>query len=290
MPPSRLLLVSSAIVLFVGIFGVVVLHEIRDKESSPEENPLLYAEVSTTSPSRIVSTGATTTPGTIDLPIIVYHIVRPSYPSDSAAVRSIAVTPEIFDAQMHYLKDAGYQVVQFSDLENNLASGAPLPAHPVILSFDDGWSDQFKYAFPILQKYHYPTTFFVFTNAIGRRGFLSWDNLRALISGGMVIGAHSHSHPYLTKITSIPVLWDEIDGSKQLLEKKLGVSVTEFAYPFGQYNQTIVSLVRKAGYRSARGDYYSGEQSFNRLFTLSAMNAPTTTAKFEERLRTASKI
>ncbi len=174
--------------------------------------------------------------------------------------------------------------MRFSDLENYFAGGTPLPPHPVILSFDDGWSDQFTYAFPILQKYDYPATFFVFTNAIGRKGFLTWANLRTLVASGMSIGDHTRSHPFLTNITSTSTLWDEIDESKKLLEKELGVPVGEFAYPFGRYNPAIMSLVREAGYRSARGDFYSGDQSDDRLFELSAMNVPTTLARFESLL------
>ncbi len=219
----------------------------------------------------------------LNLPILVYHIVRPRYPSDDRAVRAIALTPGTFDAQMKYLRTAGYHVVPFRDLEAYFRTGAPLPSKPIILSFDDGWSDQFAYAFPILVKYHYPATFFVFTNVIGRRGFLSWDELCQLLAAGMTIGDHTRSHPYLTDITNRAALWDEIEGSKKTLEKHLGVTINEFAYPFGAYNPAIRALVKKAGYRSARGDYFSGEQAANRLYDLSAMNAPTTTALFEKK-------
>jgi peptidoglycan/xylan/chitin deacetylase (PgdA/CDA1 family) len=217
------------------------------------------------------------------LPILVYHIVRPSYPNDSQAVRNIALTPEAFDAEMKYLADAGYRVVAFRDLENYVRGGAPLPGKPVILSFDDGWSDQFQYAFPILQKYRYPATFFVFTNSIGKRGFVSWDELLALRDAGMTIGSHSRSHPYLTRVSNPAVLWDEINGSKQALESRLGAAVTEFAYPFGRYDASTTAAVQRAGYLSARGDLYTGMQSASLLYALSAMNAPTTTALFAKK-------
>lgn len=221
--------------------------------------------------------------GAVQVPILVYHIVRPSYPSDSAGVKAIAVTPETFDAQLQYLKTRGYRVVGFGDLERSLAatSSAPLPPKPIIISFDDGWRDQFQYAFPILQKYGDAATFFVFTRGIGRRGFLGWDDLRRMQSAGMTIGAHSLTHPFLTKVTDPAKLWGEIYGSKRILEEGLGRPVTEFAYPFGQYDPAIISLVKLAGFRSARGDLWKGSrQSQDALYTLSAMNAPTTTATF----------
>lgn len=284
--PHRLLFGFTAIILIAVIGGLVLFPRHFIKLILPFQSPSIstdevnfYTGITTsTYQSPLTSSSSKGT----WLPILVYHIVRPSYPSDNMAVHTIAITPETFDAEMDYLKKAGYHVVRFVDLEMHFASSTPLPPKPIILSFDDGWSDQFIYAFPILEKYHYPATFFVFTNEIGYRGGLTWNNLRELIASGMTIGDHTRSHPFLTRITSTSTLWSEIDGSKMLLEQQLDIPINEFAYPFGQYNPTIISLVKKAGYKSARGDFYSGEQSANRLFTLSALNAPTTTAIFEK--------
>ncbi len=270
----RLALITAA------IGGAFIAHGSAVPESAPSVSPASYAEVQANATPETPIT-ATSSAKTVRVPILVYHIVRPSYPTDSRAVRALAHTPNTFDAQMKYLGTAGYHIVSFRDLEQTFKNGTPLPAKPIIISFDDGWSDQFKYAFPILKKYQYTATFFVFTNPIGTRGFLTWDDLRTMLDAGMTIGAHSRSHPYLTKIANQNSLWNEIDGSKQKLEKALHTTVSEFAYPFGQYNPSIVALVKKAGYTSARGDYYYGAtQSADRLYELSALNAPTTTELF----------
>ncbi len=278
--PVTLLLLGGALAGGVFLFAH---NRAEPSDAFFQNHEAFYAEVST-STAPALSNPASPTVASTSVPILVYHIVRPSYPTDSRAVTALAHTPEVFDAQMKYLADAGYHVVSFADLERHFADGAPLPKNPIIISFDDGWSDQFTYAFPILKKYHYTATFFVFTNPIGRRGFVSWSDLREMRDAGMTIGSHSKSHPFLTKITDPAVLWSEIDGSKQTLEKNLGVTVNEFAYPFGQYNTDIVALVKKAGYASARGDYYRGAgQSLDRLYGLSALNAPTTTELFARR-------
>lgn len=91
--------------------------------------------------------------------------------------------PETFDAQLPHLNGSRYHVVGFHDLEAYFASGKPLSAKPIIISFDDGWADQFKYAVRILEKYHDTATFFVWTDAIDHRGFLSWRELQALFGG-----------------------------------------------------------------------------------------------------------
>jgi len=240
-----------------------------------------YAEVATTSEERVVRIASTTT--AIQLPILVYHIVRPAYPDDSRAVRALALTPETFDNELLYLALAGYHVISFTDLENYFLRNEPLPKKPIILTFDDGWKDQFTYAFPLLLKNHFSATFFVFTNAIGRPDFVSWEDLKVMRDAGMTIGSHSRSHPYLTRIASTTTLQNEIRGSRRILEEHLGIPITEFAYPFGRYNADIVTMVKEAGYRSARGDFESGKQSLDRLFELSALNAPTTTVLFEKK-------
>lgn len=232
-----------------------------------------YAEVATTTPT--LSPAATST-----VPIVVYHIVRPAYPDDSDAVKGLAHTPEVFDAQMRYLSEAGYHVVSMRALASHVRNGTALPDNPLVITFDDGWRDQFEYAFPILEKYHYTATFFVFTNPIGTRGFLTWEDLATLRDAGMTIGSHSLSHPFLTTLTDSEKLWREIEVSKKRLERNLHIHVTEFAYPFGYYNPEIVALVARAGYTSARGDVSKEEQTANDLYTLGALNAPVSLAGF----------
>ncbi len=266
------------ILLLVAIAASAALYT----GSKADSEETLYAELPSSATEPPPSLASSTEKAHI--PILVYHIVRPSYPGDSRSVRALAHTPEVFDAEMKYLADAKYQVVSFTDLENYFRGGKPLPTHPVIISFDDGWNDQFQYAFPILEKYHYTATFFVFTNPIGTKGFITWDQLRTMRDAGMTIGSHSRSHPYLTRISNPTVLQNEIVGSKQVLERQLGVTINEFAYPFGQYDPTILAAVAQAGYRSARGDrYHKGEQSIDHLYELDALNAPTTTPLFAQK-------
>ncbi len=272
--PTSTVLLALTLTVLMGV--LLLTHSYSAFPEGISMNHAYYAEISSTSTPFWLQ--AVSSPGAVNVPILVYHIVRPSYPDDSAEVRALAHTPEVFDAQMTYIQDAGYHLISFRDLSDHFQYGTSLPQKPMILSFDDGWKDQFEYAFPILLKHHYTATFFVFTNSIGKRSFLSWDNLKTLRDAGMTIGSHSRSHPYLTHITNPAALADEIFGSKKILEKNLGITVNEFAYPFGQYNQAIIALVQQAGYTSARGDFYSGQQSQSILYTLSAINTPTTLA------------
>jgi peptidoglycan/xylan/chitin deacetylase (PgdA/CDA1 family) len=205
-------------------------------------------------------------PKSIDLPILVYHHV---VPGRSASV--LFVPPEIFEQQLGYLHDNGYHSVSFTELADCLEYGAPLPERPVILSFDDGWENQFQYAFPLLQKYGFSATFFVVTNYLDHQNFMTTDQLKTMIAAGMTIGSHSRSHPPLPSLGTGPRLKDEIAGSKAWLESQLGVAVDTFAYPYGAYTAADAAAVKTTGYRTARTVDSGTHATLDNLETLPAL-------------------
>lgn len=204
--------------------------------------------VSTSSPSNATST----VQRIAHIPILIYHSVRPYYPGITNLVKEYTVPPDIFDDQMKYLRDNGFTVVVFDDVWAYFQNGTPLPAKPVMITFDDGWENQYVYAYPILKKYKYTGIFYVYPNAIGSKVFLKWPELKEMIAGNMVIADHTQTHPELPKITDPALLKKEIAGSKGVLEKELGIKVMDFAYPFGAYNDHDIQIIKNAGYRSAR--------------------------------------
>jgi peptidoglycan/xylan/chitin deacetylase (PgdA/CDA1 family) len=187
------------------------------------------------------------------VPILIFHSVRPYWPTDLKRARRYIVTPYTFDRELGYLKENGYVSVSFDDLAHRLSFGTPLPPKPLIISFDDGWASQYQYALPLLKKYGFIATFFIFTNAIGVKNFMSWDQVLALKEADMQIGCHSKSHPALTRIKSEEALREEIFGAKQIIETHLRKTVTAYDYPFGLYNDHIIDLVKEAGFVCARG-------------------------------------
>jgi peptidoglycan/xylan/chitin deacetylase (PgdA/CDA1 family) len=214
------------------------------------------------------------------VPILVYHRFSESPSEGSSGRQRLTVTAEVFAQQMKYLQDNGYHVITFSDLADYFERGRELPTLPVIISFDDGWETQFEYALPSLEKYHYPATFFVVTNYIGRSGFISWPQLQTLITDGMRIGSHSRSHPRLNKIIDAAELWDQIYNSKTILEAQLEAPVEEFAYPYGSYNARAAAVVKLAGYRAGRGCCSGIAHTSFDVFTLKAVMVPNDMEKF----------
>jgi peptidoglycan/xylan/chitin deacetylase (PgdA/CDA1 family) len=190
----------------------------------------------------------------VRVPIIVYHNVRPKYFGESEYQDNFDITPEMFETHLRYFKDQGYTPILFRDFANYLNFGSvDMPPRPIILTFDDGWENQYTYALPILKKYSNKATFFVFTGAIGKPHYLSWTELEEMVSSGNDVGSHSMTHPFLTQVADENKLRSEIADSKKIIEDRLGIIVDVFAYPFGQYNDEIVSLVKDAGYKAARG-------------------------------------
>ncbi len=192
---------------------------------------------------------------TVRVPILVYHNIRPPSPTRvlSASDQQYEVTPEQFESELAVLAKEKYTVVSFDQMMTAIHGGENLPEKSVVITIDDGRESQYLYALPLLKKYGFSATFFIFTNAIGKKGYLTWDQLKELHDEGMAIEAHTRFHPFLTRITDDAELRKELTESKKLLEDKLGISVKYFAYPFGLYDDRVVAAVKDAGYSAARG-------------------------------------
>ena len=206
--------------------------------------------------------------GRVKIPILTYHSIR-FYPvSEYKQFTDLTVTPDIFEKQIAYLHEHSYHIISFDQLVDHLLKDSPLPSQPIVITFDDAWESQYLNALPVLKKYNDTATFFIFTNAIGHKHFLNWDQIKELDKLGMTIAGHTKSHPYLLKIADGATLREEIADSKKILEEKLKKPVLFFAYPFGQHNEKIVQMVKDAGYRAARGTSGDVWQDKNDLFTL----------------------
>ena len=205
------------------------------------------------------------------VPILIYHSIRPYAESDSAAVRRYVVTPEQFEQELAYFKANGYTSISFDELADHLEGTALLPPKPILLSFDDDWASQYSYALPLLEKYGFTGTFYIWVSAVGKKNHMTWEEIQDLVKAGMQIGCHSMSHPYLTRIQSDDELQREVLGAKQLIEARTGVRVTSFAYPFGQYDERVVAAVKAAGFTSARSTWPGVAHTKEGLFSLTGL-------------------
>jgi peptidoglycan/xylan/chitin deacetylase (PgdA/CDA1 family) len=205
------------------------------------------------------------------VPILIYHAIRPYVEADTPAVRRYIATPQTLEEEFAWLKENGYASITFDELVNHIQNGASLPPKPVIISFDDDWEGQYRYALPLLKKYGYTATFYIWVIVVGRNHHMSWNEIKELSRNGMQLGCHTITHPYLTRIRSDEVLQHELAGARQDIEAHAGVAVTTLAYPFGQYNERVVAAAKAAGFTSARSTWPGVVHSREGLYSLTGL-------------------
>jgi peptidoglycan/xylan/chitin deacetylase (PgdA/CDA1 family) len=153
-----------------------------------------------------------------------------------------------FEQHMAYLKSHGYIVISMDQLADCVEGKRTVPEKAVVITIDDGFISEYDKAIPILQKYRYPFCIFVFTRAVGVRGYVSWPQLKRIESLGGVVGCHTHTHPRLINLPEREMIPETV-GSKELMERNLGHKVRYFAYPYGQYDEKVREIARRAGFR-----------------------------------------
>jgi peptidoglycan/xylan/chitin deacetylase (PgdA/CDA1 family) len=192
---------------------------------------------------------------TVTVPILIYHAIRPYYDGDSPADRRYIATPQTLERELAWLRENGFQSVAPEDLARALTAEAELPAHPVILTFDDCWENHYTTALPLLRRYGFTATFYAWVGMIGRTHHLTWDQLQEISDAGMRIGCHTMTHPYLTRAPSDAELRWQLADAKHVIEAHLCRPVTSLAYPFGQYDERVVAFAREAGFTTARSTW-----------------------------------
>ena len=198
--------------------------------------------------SAVIAPGRTT----VQVPILMYHYIR--VPPDPASDRlgwGLSTSPDDFRRQMNYLDDNGYHPVTLTDLRGYLAGTQSLPDRPVVLTFDDGYSDVYTQAYQVLKQHHFRAVAYIVSGFVGREGQnVMPDQVREMDANGIEIAAHTVNHVDLTKLHG-QELWYEVKVSKDALEALVGHPVLDFCYPSGRYNPEVVQAVAAAGYQSA---------------------------------------
>lgn len=238
--------------------------------ATPVATPSALPMLATKTPVLSLPTPFVTAPapgGEANVPILMYHHIA-DLPMDATETQTTwTVAPKNFDSQMQWLARNGYRSIAMAQLIAHLKNRQNLPAKPIIISFDDGWEDQYSTAFPLLTKYGLSGTFFVYTHPLDHTEYMTWAQVQELVAAGMDIQSHSLTHPHLRAIAP-EAAFKEIAESKMTLEKRLGKPVVTFCYPFGEYNHAIIEMVKRAGYESAVTLASGYRQRADELYTL----------------------
>lgn len=217
----------------------------------PTATPLPSA-TPTVTPTRTPTPGPTPDgqARSIRVPILMYHYVSEPPPDADIYRKDLSVTPAQFESHLRALRDAGYQSIPLADLLSYLATGQPqLPDNSVVLTLDDGYVDNYEFAFPLLQQYGFTATIFVITDFVDmqRPGYVSWEQLAEMHAAGIDVGSHSRDHADLAGRDTDFLVWQAL-GSREMIESRLGFTPRSFGYPAGHYDQQAIDVIRSAGY------------------------------------------
>jgi peptidoglycan/xylan/chitin deacetylase (PgdA/CDA1 family) len=213
------------------------------------------------------------------IPVLMYHHVNPRG-------RFVTVTPDRFEWQMRYLSSQGFTTLHTDEFWAIMSGQTIPPKKPVLITFDDGWLDNWVYAFPIFKKYGIKAVIFVITSLIPGKGrrkrsdegsllslpkhkecqdmiekgrasevMLSWEEIREMTDSGLIeIQSHTHTHQrydklYPDNLQRTKVLEEELKTSKELIEQGLNRACNALCWPWGKYNREYVEIARSIGYR-----------------------------------------
>jgi peptidoglycan/xylan/chitin deacetylase (PgdA/CDA1 family) len=222
---------------------------------------------------------------TARVPILMYHYV--SVPPAGADIyrQDLSVTPERFAAHLDAIQQGGYTPISLYALLDYLANGAPLPEKPVVLTFDDGYRDNYENAFPRLRERGVTATFFINTDFIydQRPEYLTWDMVREMYAAGMSIEGHGRNHVSLANKDNDYLIWQAL-GTYEAIQHEIGVRPRFISYPAGEYDQRTIDIFSSAGYWAGFTTKQGATHHSDDLFQLRRIRVRGTTTP-EELLR-----
>lgn len=176
------------------------------------------------------------------VPVLMYHSI------DYEKGNELRVPKETFREQMNYLKRNGYTTLTLDELYDFFINNKPIPDKSIVITFDDGYKDNFENAYPILKELGFNATIFVITSTVDNdKNYLTSKQLKELEANGIDIESHTVNHEQLDKLTYNEQV-STLKNSREYVEKVLGKQKTYIAYPFGKWNYDTIKAVKDAGY------------------------------------------
>lgn len=226
------------------------------------------------------------------IPILMYHRIA-TVPGDRNSLPK-----EKFEQQLQYLANNNYTTISPKMLYDYYTHSTPLPKKPILLTFDDGYSDNYTEALPLLLKYNMSAVVFPIGNWIGKPNH--WENFgkqetttmtfEQLISwqkNKMDIQSHTLEHPFLTACSQ-KQLEIELSKSKDFLEKQLHKTIDYLCYPYGVFNENVIAIAKKVNYKMAFAIFENVPLWNINLFALPRIPIPSHQKMWEFKLKVSS--
>lgn len=213
------------------------------------------------------------------VPVLYYHSIDPSESNE------VILSPQKLKAQLQYIKDSGYTTLTMTELNDYISKHTPIPEKSIVITFDDGYKDNYTNAFPILKELDMKATIFVITSVIDDGYYLSKNEIKELSDYGIDIQSHTVKHLHLNTLSYEEQL-QELKTSKETLESITNKPVISVAYPFGDHDENTLKAAKAAGYNlgfltdKGLAKPTSQSISLNRIYVSSAYSMDT----FKERL------
>jgi len=180
----------------------------------------------------------------IRVPILMYHYISPLPPGADNIREGLTVSPETFREHIQYLSSEGYTSISLYEINEALKYGKPLPSKPIILTFDDSYTDHYTYAFPILKDFGFTGTFFVITDFTDNQNpnHMTWEQIKEMSDAGMSMESHTKSHSTLVDRSYEFLVW-EIIGSIETIETHTSQRPAIFSFPVGKYDEETLKVL-----------------------------------------------
>lgn len=175
------------------------------------------------------------------IPVLYYHSVRES------ADNEVTIKPEKLKEQLNYIKNEGYETLTIKQLNDYILNNSPIPEKSILITFDDGYMDNYYSAFPILKEFNMTATIFCIASELDGSYYLSKEAIKEMSDYGIDIESHTVTHPHLDKLEYNKQL-EELAKSKKILENITGKAIISIAYPFGDFNNNSINAAKEAGY------------------------------------------
>jgi peptidoglycan/xylan/chitin deacetylase (PgdA/CDA1 family) len=206
------------------------------------------------------------------LTILTYHSISNEIEPDET------VTPKEFEKQLQYIKE-NYKVISLEEAVEYIQTDIEKISGSIVITFDDGYRDNYRHAYPLLKKYNFPATIFLVSDFINSNSskYLSPSEIDEMKSNNISFGSHTISHRILTRLRNEEII-REIRDSKDILESQLCQRINSFAYPVGtraDFNDEIMEIVRTSKYACACSNVYGINGNTTNIFALKRIGIET---------------
>jgi peptidoglycan/xylan/chitin deacetylase (PgdA/CDA1 family) len=247
------LLALAALAAVVVIVAVVVRG--RGESGSDPARAVASATPARTPKARRAKPTPTPLPGEVHgaaarrmpVPILMYHVISKAPAGTPNA--ELWVDRHVFADEMRALHTAKFQAITLAQAYDAWKHGGPLPKHPIVVSFDDGYLSHYTHAKPVLRALGWPGVLNLQLNVLGQGG-LTTKQIKTMIAAGWEVDSHTLTHPDLTTLDDASLKRELVDSRREL-RKRFGVPADFLAYPAGKYDARVEAATKAAGYRAA---------------------------------------